>query len=48
YSTDTWVAYKVFGVMGLMGLFFVVQGVYLQGILNDIAKHKDSAVSSEQ
>lgn len=40
YSTDTWVTYKVFGVMGLMGLFFIAQGVYMQGIINDMEKHK--------
>ncbi|MBR3482039.1 MAG: septation protein A [Neisseriaceae bacterium] len=40
FSTDTWVTYKVFGVMGLMGLFFIAQAVYMQGVLNDMEKHK--------
>lgn len=40
YETSTWVTYKVFGVMGLMGLFFIAQGVYMQGIINDIEKHQ--------
>ena len=26
--------------MGLMGLFFIAQAVYMQGVLNDMEKHK--------
>jgi intracellular septation protein len=29
YSTDTWVAYKMFGTLGLMLVFILMQGAYL-------------------
>jgi intracellular septation protein len=29
YSTDTWVSFKLFGGMGLMIVFIVLQGVLL-------------------
>jgi intracellular septation protein len=29
YSTDTWVSFKLFGGMGLMILFIILQGVVL-------------------
>ena len=48
YSTDTWVTYKVFGVMGLMGLFFIAQAVYMQGIISDMEKHKQKQESEEK
>ena len=48
FSTDTWVTYKVFGVMGLMGLFFIAQAVYMQGVLNDMEKQKELAENQEQ
>ena len=38
FSTDTWVTYKVFGVMGLMGLFFIAQAIYMQGVINSMEK----------
>ena len=38
--------------MGLMGLFFIAQGVYMQGIISDMEKHEQSkaeqAVGNEQ
>ena len=43
FSTDTWVTYKVFGVMGLMVLFFIAQAIYMQGVINDMEKNKINA-----
>ena len=35
YSTDTWVSFKLFGGMGLMIVFIIVQGVVLAKYLPD-------------
>ena len=42
FSTDTWVNFKLFGGIGLMLLFTLVQGVYISRHLPDdeIAKEK--------
>lgn len=34
--------------MGLMGLFFIAQAVYMQGVLNDMEKQKKLAENQEQ
>ena len=35
YDTDTWVNFKLFGLMGLTLLFIVAQGVYIMRLLNN-------------
>ncbi|MBI3094340.1 MAG: septation protein A [Rhodocyclales bacterium] len=35
FSTDTWVSFKLFGGMGLMIVFIILQGVVLAGYLPD-------------
>ncbi|MDR3054495.1 MAG: septation protein A [Zoogloeaceae bacterium] len=38
YSTDIWMNFKIFGVMGLMLLFIIAQGVYLARFIKDEAE----------
>jgi intracellular septation protein len=35
YSTDTWVKFKMFGTLGLMLIFILMQGVYLSRHIKD-------------
>ncbi len=40
FDTDTWVNFKLFGLMGLTLVFLVLQGLYLAKYMED--KHKES------
>lgn len=35
FSTDTWVNFKLFGIMGLMFAFVIIQGVFLSRYIED-------------
>jgi intracellular septation protein len=35
FDTDTWVSFKLFGGLGLMLVFVLVQGIYLSRFIQD-------------
>ncbi len=35
FDTDTWVNFKLFGLMGITFLFIIIQGLYLSRYMND-------------
>ncbi len=46
FSSDTWVNFKLFGVLGLTLLFTLAQGVYLSRHMNQPASHPPGRASS--
>ena len=42
FDTDTWVNFKLFGLMGLTFVFIIAQSVYLMPYLKDTQKSDDS------
>ncbi len=46
YDTDTWVNFKLFGLMGLTLVFIIIQGIYISRFIkNDEDKEKVAKVS---
>jgi intracellular septation protein len=41
YDTDTWVNFKLFGLMGLTLVFIIVQGIYISRYIKETGKQFD-------